>query len=66
MRRFGSWVLVQVKDEEHEQYGRAGKTGNPYLKDEDGNDVYGENDVPVLLDGDTEELVFQADELKAL
>lgn len=66
MRRFNAWQLVQVKDEEHEQHGRAGKVGNVDARDADDQPLYAENEVPVLLDGDSDELVFQADELKAL
>ena len=65
MRRFNPWTQVQVKDEDHEHYGRAGKVGNVDAKDGE-QDLYGPDEVPVLLDGDSEELVFQADELKAL
>lgn len=58
MRRFNTWNNVMVIDEEHEHHGRAGVVGD--------TKEYSDDEVPVLLDGETEELVFQSDELKAL
>lgn len=64
MRQFNPWDNVQVKDEDHEHFGRAGKVGR--VQDEEGNPLYEDTQVPVLLDGETEELVFDAAELRRL
>lgn len=64
MRQFNTWDLVQVVDEDHEHNGKAGKVGR--VHGEDGRPLYEENEVPVLLDGEVEELVFDSAELRRM
>ncbi|CAN7400949.1 hypothetical protein LJR129_002479 [Acidovorax sp. LjRoot129] len=68
MRQFNTWNNVQVKNEDHENFGRAGKVAD--------TNGYAENEVPVMLDAtpETEDqpaqpeelLVFDASDLRAL
>lgn len=62
MHQFNTWNNVQVKNEDHENYGRAGVVGD--------TNGYADNEVPVKLDATedeaAEELVFDASDLRAL